>query len=98
MKSKGYRSRTRNLLRKTPRSRGLKPLGYLLRKYEAGDKVVLSIDSAVHKGQPHRRYHGKTGIILQQRGRAYVVQVQDGGKTRQIIALPEHLKTLENRA
>ncbi|WP_309492860.1 50S ribosomal protein L21e [Candidatus Hecatella orcuttiae] len=97
MKSKGYRSRTRNLLRKPRRSRGLKPLGYLLRKYRTGDKVVLSIDPAVHKGQPHRRYHGKVGVILQQRGRAYVVQVQDGGKTRQIIARPEHLKTFENK-
>ncbi len=90
--SKGYRRRTRQLLRKKPRERGLKPLGYLLTKYEVGDKVVIHIDPATHKGQPHRRYHGKVGTVMGMRGRAYIVGVQIGGKLKQIIALPEHLK------
>ncbi|RLG92615.1 MAG: 50S ribosomal protein L21e [Candidatus Hecatellales archaeon] len=94
-RSKGYRSKTRSLLRKKPRERGLRPLGYLLREYKTGEKVVIYIDPATHKGQPHRRYHGKIGVVMEKRGRAYVVAVRDGGKTRKIIALPEHLKAFQ---
>lgn len=95
-RSKGYRSKTRSLLRKKPRERGLKPLGYLLREYKVGDKVVISIDPATHKGQPHRRYHGKIGTIMEKRRRAYVIAVRDGGKVRKIIALPEHIKIFKS--
>jgi large subunit ribosomal protein L21e len=91
-RSKGYRRRTRQLLRKKPRERGLKPLGYMLTEYGVGDKVVIRIDSATHNGQPHRRYHGKIGTVMGKRGKAYVVGVQVGGKIKQVIALPEHLK------
>jgi len=91
-RSKGYKSKTRQLLRKNRRKRGIKPLGYLLINYTKGDRVLISIDPSTAKGQPHRRYHGKTGTILEKRGRAYVVSVKDGGKIRPIIARPEHLK------
>ncbi|KYH37918.1 MAG: 50S ribosomal protein L21e [Candidatus Hecatellales archaeon B24] len=90
--SKGYKRSTRQLLRKKPRERGLKPLGYMLIEYKVGEKVVVDIDPSIHKGQPHRRYHGKIGTIVDKRGRAYVVNVKVGGKTKQIIALPEHLR------
>ena len=83
---------TRSLLRKRPQEKGIRPLGYLLRVYNIGDPVLISLDAATHKGQPHRRYHGKLGTITEKRGRAYVLSVQDGGKTRTIIGLPEHLK------
>ena len=92
--SRGFRRRTRQLLRKNPRKRGLRPLGYMLTEYKVGDKVVISIDPSTHKGQPHRRYHGKVGVVLNRRGRAYIVGVRVGGKVKQIIALPEHLKSL----
>ncbi|MHC1564299.1 MAG: hypothetical protein ACXQTF_03105 [Candidatus Hecatellaceae archaeon] len=32
------------------------------------------------------------GTIVDKRGRAYIVNVKVGGKTKQIIALPEHLR------
>ena len=91
-RSQGYKSKGRKLFRKSPRERGMRSLGYLLIDYSVGDKVLISIDPAFHKGQPYRRYHGKSGIISEVRGRAYVVEVKDGGKTRQIIANAEHLK------
>ena len=70
----------------------MRPLGYLLTGYTLGDKVLISIDPSFHKGQPYKRYHGKSGIISEIRGRAYVIKVKDGGKIRQIIAKAEHLK------
>ena len=43
-KSKGYRSRTRKLLTKPIRKRGLAPLGKILYEYKLGEKVVIKID------------------------------------------------------
>lgn len=91
-RSKGYRSKTRALLRKSPRERGKIGLSRLLRKYEAGDRVKIRIDSSVHKGMPHRRYHGRVGIVKERRGRSYVIRVGMGKQTRTLMVRPEHLE------
>ena len=92
-KSRGYRSGTRNVFKKHTRQRGLPPLSRILRKYEPGEKVSIVIDPSVHKGQPHMRFHGKIGTILEKRGRAYVVSVNMGNSRKIIIARPEHLRS-----
>ena len=94
-KAKGYRARTRSLLRKKPRERGKIGLSKVLHEYKPGEKVVIKIDSSVHKGMPHRRYHGRTGVITDKRGRAYVIEVTQGDATKEIIARPEHLKPVQ---
>ncbi len=90
----GRRIKTRSLLRKNVREKGIKPPSYLLQDYKPGDKVVLKYDSAIHKGMPHKRFYGRIGIITGKRGGAYVLQVVDGDKTKTLIARPEHLKRL----
>jgi len=90
-KSKGFRKKTRSLLRKKPRERGKLGLSRVLHNYQPGDKVVIVIDPSVHKGMPHRRYHGKIGIIKAKRGRAYEVSVSQGDAVKHVIVLPEHL-------
>jgi large subunit ribosomal protein L21e len=90
-RSKGYRSRTRSLLHKHPRERGKIGLSRILRPYKVGDKVTILLEASIHKGMPHRRYHGKSGIIGEKRGKSYVVNVEMGKQTKQIIARPEHL-------
>ncbi|MBO3800579.1 MAG: 50S ribosomal protein L21e [Candidatus Brockarchaeota archaeon] len=90
----GRRIKTRTLLRKKVRERGIKPPSYLLQDYKPGDRVVLKYDPSVHKGMPHRRFYGKTGVIIGRRGRAYLIQVVDGDKEKTLIARPEHFKRL----
>ncbi len=90
-KSKGYRHSTRKLFKKSPRDRGMQPLGRLLVNYKVGDQVVIKIDPAIQKGMPHRRYHGKFGVISEIRGRAYVIKIKSGDVTKEIIARPEHV-------
>lgn len=90
-RSKGYRSRTRSLLRKHPRERGKIGLSRILRAYQIGDKVTILLEASVHKGMPHRRYHGRSGTIQEKRGKSYVVNVEIGKQTKQIIARPEHI-------
>lgn len=89
-RSLGYRSRTRSLLRKRKRD-GMLRTSSLLQSFNQGDKVMILLEPSQAKGQPHRRYHGKIGTIIEKRGRAYVVNVQDGGKLRKIIARREHI-------
>jgi large subunit ribosomal protein L21e len=45
----------------------------------------------VHKGMPHRRFHGKIGVIAEKRGRSYVVNVPQGNAIKEIIVRPEHI-------
>jgi len=90
-RSKGYRSRTRDLLRKHPRERGKIGLSRILRTYKIGDKVTILLEASVHKGMPHRRYHGISGTIQEKRGKSYIVHVELGKQTKQIIARPEHI-------
>ncbi len=91
-KSKGYRAKTRALLKRKPREKGKTGLSKVLREYTSGEKVVVKIDPGIHKGMPHRRYHGRVGVIATKKGRAYIVNVTQGDATKQIIVRPEHLE------
>lgn len=91
-KSKGFRKKTRSLFRKKPREHGKVGLSRLLYKYNPGEKVVIKIDSSIHKGMPHRRYHGKVGTVISIRGRSYEVSVTQGDAVKDIIVRPEHLR------
>jgi large subunit ribosomal protein L21e len=91
-KSKGTNFRTRRIFSKHPRKRGLPSLSRTLTEYEINSRVNVVIEPSVQKGRPHRRFHGKTGIILEKRGQAYIVDVTDGNARKKIIARPEHLK------
>ena len=91
-KSKGYRAKTRKLLKKKPRERGKLKLGRLLCEYQPGSSVVIKIDPSVQKGMPHRRYHGRVGTVIGKRGKSYVVSVTQGEAVKEIIVRPEHLE------
>ena len=91
-RSRGIRSKTRQILRRKPRERGLSPITRALQQFEKGDKVSIIIDPSIHKGMPHRRYHGKTGDVEEKRGDAYVVKVKSGNAIKNIIVRPEHLR------
>ncbi|MET1159377.1 MAG: 50S ribosomal protein L21e [Thermoprotei archaeon] len=90
---KGFRHRTRKLLRKNIREKGaVPPLSLLMIDYKPGDKVHIIINPAIHKGMPHRRYHGKTGEVIGKRGKAYIVRVYLGNKEKILFIRPEHLR------
>ncbi len=91
-RSKGTRQGTRKILRKDPSKRGLIPINRALKDFEEGDKVRIKIEPSVHKGQPHRRFHGKIGVVDGKQGDAFVVKVNDGGKEKKVITRPEHLE------
>jgi large subunit ribosomal protein L21e len=40
---------------------------------------------------PHRRFHGLTGEVKGERGRAYIVEIVDGKKQKKLFIRAEHL-------
>lgn len=93
--SSGSRCRTRSVMRKSPRDKGMPPITRTFQTFEMGDKVSIILDSSEHGGQPHPRFQGVTGTVMGMQGRAYVVDIRAGKKTKKIIASPEHLRKSE---
>jgi large subunit ribosomal protein L21e len=91
--SKGPRRRTRSKLRKKVRDRGMSPISRSLQTFKVGDHAFIEIDPSVHRGQPHPRYQGLSGVVMGTQGRSYVLEVRTGGKRRRLIVFPAHLKT-----
>jgi len=94
-RSRGFRSKTRNKLKKVIRSGRTNPISKKIQRFEQEDLVHIIIDPSVHKGQPHPRFHGKTGRVIGARGRAYIISLNDGNKAKELIVRPEHLKIQE---
>lgn len=89
-RSKGYRRKTRSLLTKDRKVES--GLSSIIRKYNVNDKVVIKINPSIVKGMPHRRYHGKVGVIEKVFRRALLINIKDGEKTKKILARMEHVK------
>ncbi|MHA1587242.1 MAG: 50S ribosomal protein L21e, partial [Candidatus Thorarchaeota archaeon] len=53
-KSHGFRARTRALMSKRVRTRGLAPPNRVLVIFEKGQRVDIVINPSFHKGMPHR--------------------------------------------
>ncbi|HDP96852.1 MAG TPA: 50S ribosomal protein L21e [Euryarchaeota archaeon] len=90
--SKGIRRRTRGIMSKKPRERGLSPITRTFQQFKIGEKANIVIDPSFHRGQPHVRFHGKTGEIIGRRGHAYLLTVSEKGKEKVTIVHPEHLR------
>ena len=90
--SKGIMEKTRQKYRRSPRERGLSPITRSFQSFEVGERVTILIDSSVQKGWPHNRFHGMTGVVVGKRGRAYLVDVRFGGRTKHGVVRPEHLR------
>ncbi len=89
--SKGFRRGTRRRLK----NKGHRlTVNERLKELEKGKKVCIVINPSVHDAMPHPRYQGKFGEVVDKRGKAYLVNIKDGGKTKTIISYPEHLKEI----
>ncbi len=67
-----------------------------MQSFKAGQKVHLSIEPSLHKGNYHTKFIGKTGVVKGSRGKCYEVAISDGGKEKLLIIHPVHLKTMND--
>ncbi|MDP6459920.1 MAG: 50S ribosomal protein L21e [Candidatus Hydrothermarchaeota archaeon] len=90
-RSRGFRSKTRHKMKKPVRKRGELPVSRLIQEFNVGDTVSIVMEPSVQKGQPHPRFHGKTGVVREKRGRSYLVEISDGNAKKKVISRPVHL-------
>jgi ribosomal protein L21E len=55
--------------------KGYIPLTTYLRTYKVGEHVDVKVNGAVHKGMPHKFYHGRTGRVWNVTKRAIGVEI-----------------------
>jgi large subunit ribosomal protein L21e len=91
-KSRGFRAKTRFKLRQKVAYRPT--VNKFLKEFEKNQTVVILQEPASQKGMPHPRFKGKTGRIIEKRGKSYIVQIVDGNKAKKLISRPEHLKAI----
>jgi large subunit ribosomal protein L21e len=93
--SHGTRVKSRSVLTKRKVVRGV---SYLLYDYKVGDKVVVHIDPREHNTTPHRRFHGKIGVIEEVGRRTIKVSVMIGDKKKILQTRFNHIKLLAGTA
>jgi large subunit ribosomal protein L21e len=89
-RSKGFRRRTRALLKK----RSSHGLSHILTDYTPKQNVVIVIDSTQVKGMPHRRFNGLVGVVKEIGRRSVTIEVNVGNKKKTVISRKEHIVPL----
>jgi large subunit ribosomal protein L21e len=85
----GFRRSTRRKLKKTLRHK-FKVTPYLT-EFKVNDRVTLKPNPSSHKGMPFPKFKGKTGVVKEKRGDAYIVEIRVGNRLKEVISRPEHL-------
>ena len=87
-RSHGFKHKSRSVMTKdAPRW-----VSFMLREYHVGDRALVIIDPRQHKSLPHRRYHGKVGIVKNVGRRVVTLDVKLGDKTKTLITRLDHIK------
>lgn len=87
-RSHGFRHKSRSIMTK----RAIRGVSFLLREYTVGQQALVIIDPSQHKGLPHRRYHGKVGLIRNVGRRTLTLDVKLGNKSKTLITRLDHVK------
>jgi len=78
------------------RTRGKTSLSRQFQNLKKGDSVAVIREMAVASSFPER-LQGRTGVVAEKRGMAYVVDINDNGKEKRFIIEPVHLKKVETK-
>jgi ribosomal protein L21E len=76
-------------------------LSTYMTKFKVGDLVDIKANSAIHKGMPHKFYHGRTGFVynVSQRAVGLIVNKVVGNRIlrKRITVRIEHVKQSKSR-
>ncbi len=76
-------------------------IGIYLTKYKVGDLVDIKANSAIHKGMPHKYYHGRTGFVynVSQRAVGVIINKQVNNRIirKRLTVRIEHVKQSKSR-
>ena len=78
-------------MRVKPRDKGKVSIRSRLAKFDLSDNVSIKINPSC-QNIPHPLFNGRTGTVVGSQGRAYFVEVRDGGRAKKVLVTPEHLR------
>ncbi len=79
--------------RKPLRMRGKLQLSNYFATFSPGDSVAVIREQSVPSSFP-KTLQGRTGVVEEKRGAAYVVRINDMNKPKQYILTPIHLRKI----
>ncbi|MBI2452182.1 50S ribosomal protein L21e [Candidatus Pacearchaeota archaeon] len=82
------------LKHKKPRTRGKFSFSRYFQKLQPGDSVAVARELSLKFGYS-KRVQGRTGKVLEKRGAAYFVEINDLGKPKKYLIKPIHLVKIQ---
>ena len=79
---------------KKPHEKGKFSFTKYFQKFQPGDSVAVVKDLGFPFGYSNR-LQGRTGKVLEKRGRAYYIEIKDLNKPKRYLLNPIHLKKIE---
>ena len=65
--------------------------------FDSGDSVALVTELGVQGSGFPRRMQGRTGKVIEKRGKSYVVEIKDFDLKKKFVVRPIHLKKILNK-
>jgi len=81
------------LKHKKPRTKGKISFTRFFQEFKPGDTIAVAMELSIPFPYP-KRLQGRTGKIIEKRGSAYYVQINDLGKPKKYLIKPIHLKKI----
>ncbi len=81
-------------MRKKVRTKGKLQFSRYFQELEKGDFVAIVREPAVQSSFP-TRLQGRTGLIEERRGKAYIIKIKDQAKEKKFLIEPIHLKKIK---
>lgn len=81
--------------RKKIRTRGKFSFSKYFQDFREGENVAVVKEVSVRQSFP-RRLQGRTGVVQERRGKAYIVNIKDQNKEKQFLIEPIHLKKIKS--
>jgi large subunit ribosomal protein L21e len=91
----GSRRKTRHKFSKSAKTKGKISIRNYLQSFKTGERVLLTVEPAVHKGMYFPRFTGHMGIVKNKKGKCYEVTIMDKTKEKTLIVHPVHLRRNE---
>jgi len=82
------------MVKKKIRTKGKIQLSRYFQKLEKGDSVAVVKEHAIPSIFPER-IQGRTGLVEEKRGKAYIIRLKDQKKEKKFIIAPIHLKKIK---
>jgi len=80
--------------RKNVRTRGKLPLSKYFQDFKVGESVAVIRERAVASSFPVR-LQGRTGVVEDKRGKAYIIKIKDQDKEKKFLIEPKQKKKIK---